>query len=91
MVLGQPVANLLNASRRMNPLNRASTESNLEDCGCGLRDILRVPTFYVARFHLQHLPLRDLVLNVGECGHKGIAFMNGFNLGRYWPVMGKVT
>ena len=51
-------------------------------------DILRVPSFYIATFSLSHLPSSNVFLNVGSCGFKGVAFMNGFNLGRYWPVMG---
>ena len=63
-----------------------------EDCACQLRDALRVPTFYVAQFKLDteavYARHKVLVLNVGNCGFKGQAFLNGFNLGRYWPVMG---
>ena len=47
-----------------------------------------IPTFYWAEFQLQNgSPTLDTFLNVNGWG-KGIAFLNNFNLGRYWPLTG---
>lgn len=62
--------------------------STAKNCGCANDDQLKMPSFYTAQFTLKKLPKNEIVLNVGDCGFKGVAFMNGFNLGRYWPVMG---
>ena len=49
----------------------------------------RIPSFYHGKFLLPnkpHYPL-DSFLEVGAW-NKGVAFLNGHNLGRYWPVAG---
>jgi len=49
----------------------------------------RIPTFFGANFMLPNisgLPL-DTFLRL-DGWRKGLAFLNGFNLGRYWPVAG---
>ena len=42
--------------------------------------------FFAGDFTIQGTP-KDTFLNVSNWS-KGVAFMNGFNLGRYWPVKG---
>lgn len=49
----------------------------------------RIPTFFTGRFKLpndSNLPF-DSFLRLDGWG-KGVAFLNGFNLGRYWPLAG---
>jgi hypothetical protein len=49
----------------------------------------RIPTFFGANFVLPNtkgLPL-DTFLRL-DGWKKGLAFLNGFNLGRYWPIAG---
>ncbi|XP_078572211.1 beta-galactosidase-like isoform X2 [Branchiostoma floridae x Branchiostoma japonicum] len=45
-----------------------------------------VPSFYTGTFSIQDTP-QDTFLNM-KGWTKGQAFVNGFNLGRYWPVEG---
>ncbi|XP_066301259.1 beta-galactosidase-like [Branchiostoma lanceolatum] len=45
-----------------------------------------VPSFYTGKFSIQDTP-QDTFLNM-KGWTKGQAFVNGFNLGRYWPVEG---
>eukprot|EP00058_Branchiostoma_floridae_P013980 XP_002599468.1 hypothetical protein BRAFLDRAFT_122758 [Branchiostoma floridae] len=45
-----------------------------------------VPSFYTGTFSIQDTP-QDTFLNM-RGWTKGQAFVNGFNLGRYWPVEG---
>lgn len=90
-VLGTPVTEFkLDTAKRMLKTEKGNLQS--DDCGCRQRDVLRVPSFYVAQFTLNEETLlgeeRVLALNMGDCGFKGVAFLNGFPLGRYWPVMG---
>jgi len=46
-----------------------------------------VPTFFTGTFQLANAKVNDTFLRVDGFG-KGVAFLNGFNLGRYWPVVG---
>lgn len=45
------------------------------------------PSFYLGTFTVPN-DTDDLFLDVRNFGGKGTAFINGFNLGRYWPDMG---
>ncbi|XP_063704009.1 beta-galactosidase [Culicoides brevitarsis] len=45
------------------------------------------PTFFYGTFNLTKQQLHDTYLNPTGWG-KGIAYINGFNLGRYWPLVG---
>lgn len=45
------------------------------------------PSFYLGTFTVPK-NTDDLFLDVRGFGRKGVAFINGFNLGRYWPEMG---
>lgn len=47
----------------------------------------QVPSFYVAEFVLNTSKPEDTFLDTSGW-YKGVAFLNGFNLGRYWPVAG---
>ena len=48
----------------------------------------RIPTFYRGTFQLsQSAKILDTFLKL-DGWSKGVAFINGFNLGRYWPIMG---
>lgn len=52
------------------------------------RSFLRTgPTFFHGTFSLTSDQLHDTYLNPTGWG-KGVAFLNGFNLGRYWPLVG---
>ena len=44
-------------------------------------------TFFRGSFNIAADSLADTYLSVGKWG-KGVAFVNGFNLGRYWPGKG---
>lgn len=48
-----------------------------------------IPAFYSASFQLPYMTFypKDSFLQVTSW-HKGVAFLNGHNLGRYWPVAG---
>ncbi|KAG1652954.1 Beta-galactosidase [Nymphon striatum] len=56
----------------------------------GQRISTKVPAFYVSYFQLPkyepNFPL-DTFLKM-DGWFKGVAILNGFNLGRYWPVVG---
>lgn len=45
------------------------------------------PTIFNGQFDISVTPIYDTYLDTTGWG-KGIAFVNGFNLGRYWPVTG---
>lgn len=45
------------------------------------------PTIFHGRFEINNRVIYDTYLDTTGWG-KGIAFINGFNLGRYWPVIG---
>ncbi|KAG4079018.1 hypothetical protein HA402_001673 [Bradysia odoriphaga] len=45
------------------------------------------PTIFNGQFDISVSPIHDTYLDATGWG-KGIAFVNGFNLGRYWPVAG---
>lgn len=45
------------------------------------------PTIFYGEFEISDLAIYDTYLDTTGWG-KGIAFVNGFNLGRYWPVIG---
>lgn len=49
--------------------------------------IRRGPTIFHGQFEVSDTPIYDTYLDPTGWG-KGIAFVNGFNLGRYWPVIG---
>lgn len=52
------------------------------------RSILRSgPTIFYAEFVLKSEEIADTYLDPTGWG-KGVAFINGFNLGRYWPLVG---
>lgn len=44
------------------------------------------PVFFRSYFHISDQPL-DTYLDTTGWG-KGVAYVNGYNLGRYWPVAG---
>ncbi|RWS20424.1 hypothetical protein B4U80_00202, partial [Leptotrombidium deliense] len=46
-----------------------------------------VPTLYTGKFKLEKGDLYDTFLQVNNW-RKGVAMINGFNLGRYWPAVG---
>lgn len=45
------------------------------------------PTIFHGQFNLTKQQVQDTYLNPTGWG-KGVAFLNGFNLGRYWPLVG---
>lgn len=50
-------------------------------------DNILAPAFYVGNFVLPNETIYDTFLRV-DGWHKGVAFLNNFNLGRYWPIVG---
>ncbi|GFR08738.1 beta-galactosidase [Trichonephila clavata] len=51
-------------------------------------DSLSVPTIYSGEFTIESgTTILDSFLRV-DGWHKGVAFLNNFNLGRYWPIVG---
>lgn len=44
------------------------------------------PIFYRAIFHIKEPPF-DTYLDTSRWG-KGVAYINGYNIGRYWPKIG---
>jgi len=60
-----------------------------ESTNTSVKSVQKIPTFFTGKFQLPQnssLPL-DSFLKLEGWG-KGIAFLNGFNLGRYWPLAG---
>lgn len=49
--------------------------------------VRRGPTIFHGQFEISDSTIYDTYLDTTGWG-KGIAFVNGFNLGRYWPVIG---
>ncbi len=49
--------------------------------------VRRGPTIFHGQFQISDTTIYDTYLDTTGWG-KGIAFVNGFNLGRYWPVIG---
>lgn len=49
--------------------------------------VRRGPTIFHGQFEISDRTIYDTYLDTTGWG-KGIAFVNGFNLGRYWPVIG---
>ncbi|XP_058814094.1 beta-galactosidase-like isoform X2 [Topomyia yanbarensis] len=47
----------------------------------------RGPTLYFGTFEINKTDICDTYLNPTGWG-KGVVFINGFNLGRYWPIVG---
>lgn len=45
------------------------------------------PAFYIGSFNIPKGAIYDTFLRV-DGWHKGVAFLNNFNLGRYWPIVG---
>ncbi|KAH9423185.1 Beta-galactosidase-1-like protein [Dermatophagoides pteronyssinus] len=71
-------------------LNNRNEESN-HDCmnDCPERTFNLHPAFYLGVFNMTDKDRqREWFLDVRSCSRKGQAFLNGHNLGRYWPVMG---
>lgn len=72
-------------------LNKFKLVKRMNDktiCNCEQRDQNLIPTFYSTTIEFTSIPETNLFLDPTGCGRKGVAFWNGFNLGRYWPVMG---
>lgn len=67
-------------------LNWKQMASVYDNCRCDSRDTSYTPAFYAGSF--ESYGEEDLFLDVSGCGSKGVAFVNGHNLGRYWPKMG---
>ncbi|KAG1668979.1 Beta-galactosidase [Nymphon striatum] len=54
---------------------------------CGEQISTKVPAFYVSHFKLPRNQPNDTFLRM-DGWFKGVAILNDFNLGRYWPVVG---
>ncbi|KAF8777674.1 Beta-galactosidase like protein [Argiope bruennichi] len=51
-------------------------------------DSISTPSFYTGKFEIPNsTPILDTFLKV-DGWHKGVAFLNQFNLGKYWPIVG---
>lgn len=68
----------LQGKQKVRHTNRLQSNSRLIRSG---------PTIFYTEFEISLEHLLDSYLNVMGWG-KGIAYLNGFNLGRYWPVVG---
>ena len=55
------------------------------DFGSFAENITRGPAFYAGRFNVVKDQIKDTFLSLNGWG-KGIAIVNGFNVGRFWPV-----
>ncbi|XP_055943639.1 beta-galactosidase-like isoform X1 [Argiope bruennichi] len=54
----------------------------------GQTDSVATPSFYTGEFQMpSSVQILDTFLKV-DGWHKGVAFLNQFNLGRYWPIIG---
>lgn len=52
------------------------------------QDTVSAPSIYTGTFTISNATkLRDSFLRL-DGWHKGVAFLNNFNLGRYWPIVG---
>ena len=72
-------------------LNNRNEEKSNDDCmnDCPERTFNLRPAFYLGVFNMTDKDRqREWFLDVRSCSRKGQAFLNGHNLGRYWPVMG---
>lgn len=68
-------------SKSIEKINLMSCNNKLES------DAVSVPAIYSGEFTLPTRTILDTFLHV-KGWHKGVAFLNGFNLGRYWPIVG---
>lgn len=51
-----------------------------------VENITRLPAFYTGNFHIDEVDqVKDTFISFLGWG-KGVAFINDFNLGKYWPV-----
>ncbi|CAI0419520.1 unnamed protein product [Linum tenue] len=81
----------LNEMLKVNPISRVSQASALTvSTGKKAKHTSRVisvePTFYAGSFSVDKAnPISDTYISFRGWG-KGVAFVNDFNIGRYWPV-----
>jgi len=69
--------------------DKAIQNLEIESAKTSTKSAKNIPAFFTGTFKLPEnssLPL-DSFLKLEEWG-KGLAFLNGFNLGRYWPLAG---
>ena len=66
-----------------------SNELSEYNCLCPDRTFELYPSFYLGIFNMtEQNGSHDWFLDFLSCARKGVAFLNGHNIGRYWPVMG---
>ncbi|RWS18883.1 hypothetical protein B4U80_04923, partial [Leptotrombidium deliense] len=63
------------------------SEHKFESKKTEVKKSARIPSLYKGTFTLPKGELRDTFLDVNKW-RKGIALVNGRNLGRYWPAVG---
>lgn len=86
-ITGYPLDNY---SDLMNIINQCNIEILNNQRNDASKIFLRSgPTVYHAKFHIlaEADDIKDTYLNPSDWG-KGIVYINGFNLGRYWPNVG---
>ncbi|GBN61508.1 Beta-galactosidase, partial [Araneus ventricosus] len=67
----------------LDPKSIQKIESSTEET-----DSVSAPSFYTGEFQVpSSVKILDTFLKV-DGWHKGVAFLNQFNLGRYWPIVG---
>ncbi|OVA08159.1 Glycoside hydrolase [Macleaya cordata] len=78
---------------KMNPIvqvaaSRSATESSRKNLENHFQMISKEPVFYEGRFTIDRIDqVKDTFISFNGWG-KGIAFVNDFNLGRFWPLAG---
>ncbi|XP_033227928.1 beta-galactosidase-like [Belonocnema kinseyi] len=67
-------------------LNNIKPLSQITNSSCELETLQRGPVFLRGHFSIKETPIDTFLYTVGW--GKGVAFINGYNLGRYWPLAG---
>ncbi|XP_062156120.1 beta-galactosidase 17 [Alnus glutinosa] len=82
--------NNLNEIPKANPIIQVSYSEFIKNSALrkAKENVLKEPAFYAGRFSIDKVDhVKDTFLSFRGWG-KGIAFVNEFNIGRYWPMMG---
>ncbi|GLT77871.1 hypothetical protein SLA2020_494260 [Shorea laevis] len=82
--------NNLNEIPKTNPISQVAYSEFIKNSALrkAKENVLKEPAFYAGHFSIDIVGhVKDTFLSFRGWG-KGIAFVNEFNIGRYWPMMG---
>lgn len=86
MITGFPLENYADIENVINQSHNTQPEAPNKEIPSRAY-VRRGPTLFHGQFEIGDSTIYDTYLDTTGWG-KGIAFVNGFNLGRYWPVIG---